>query len=672
MNINISLRQSWTALILIAVIVPTITLMIWFGYQLYTTQLNSALQIEQKKNEFLRDQIGLKLKLVKMLLHNRVKPLALLVNRQESQNIRKEINRNLSFILERELFVREIMIFSTEGEVIAVIDPNIGITKEKLLPVSNMQAIKQHYGFSSHNKPPELIIPSFGRDYISSPKLHDGFMGFKIAMPIGDPVKAIMVAVIDIEKLWSHKQNKVSKALSTLTRDYLLDGRGSLITTINDSDYKVGDLMTHLEVARKALINAPWKSQKSYIGINGQRVFGTITTIPILNWTLVSEVISAKITRPIWLELIKVFVFILLGLATFIWLILYLAKKTIQPIQAVCNATHKVTLGDYKIALKPCGIKELDVLAADFNLMAKSRQKAEEKLKLSERVFKETHDGILITDKSGIIIDVNPTFSDITGYSHEEIIGQNTSILRSYKHNAEFYQTMQQIIIEQGHWQGEIWNRKKNGELYAELLTISTLRDDNSKLLYYVGIFSDITSNKRQQEKLELMAHYDVLTNLPNRALFTDRFNQAIAHSKRTDSLLAICFLDIDNFKPINDNFDHQTGDLLLVEVAERIKSCIREEDTVSRQGGDEFTVLLGNLKSHMQCEQTLIRMQYILAQPYLIEGNQHTVTMSIGVTMYPTDNSDIDVLIRHADQAMYQAKQSGRNRHHFFNIEQD
>jgi len=292
-----------------------------------------------------------------------------------------------------------------------------------------------------------------------------------------------------------------------------------------------------------------------------------------------------------------------------------------------------------------------------------------EKLKLFGRVFKDTHDGIIITNEQGLITDVNPAVSRLTGYERNEIIGKNPSFLSSGKQSAEFYRKMWQTIKEQDHWQGEVWNRKKNGTLYAELLTISALKSDTGKLLYYVGLFSDITTSKLHQQNLEKMAHYDLLTQLPNRALFVDRFQLAIAHSKRSKTLLAICFLDLDGFKPINDNFGHEVGDQLLIEVANRLTHHVRREDTVSRQGGDEFTLLLGNLDSQEQCEQSLERIQKAITQPYQINNQAHTVSASIGVTLYPLDKGDIDTLLRHADQAMYQAKQSGRNR---FNIVQN
>jgi diguanylate cyclase (GGDEF)-like protein/PAS domain S-box-containing protein len=301
-----------------------------------------------------------------------------------------------------------------------------------------------------------------------------------------------------------------------------------------------------------------------------------------------------------------------------------------------------------------------------------ARKKIEAKLMLSARVFSDTYEGIIITDADNIIIDVNPAYCDITGYDREDVIGKKPDILNSGRQDSTFYDDMWQELQQHGHWQGEVWNRKKGGELYVELLTISKLLDDHGEVINYIGVFTDITDRKQQQEKLSLMAHYDLLTGLPNRALFTDRFHQAIAHSKRTKAQLAVCFLDLDNFKPVNDNYGHEVGDQLLVQVAARIKASLREEDTVSRQGGDEFAFLLNDIESYEHCKQTLDRLHRSLAVPYIIDGYAHNISASTGVTLFPADNGDIDTLLRHADQAMYQSKQAGRNRCQLFDTQDD
>ncbi|QFY41288.1 EAL domain-containing protein [Candidatus Methylospira mobilis] len=302
---------------------------------------------------------------------------------------------------------------------------------------------------------------------------------------------------------------------------------------------------------------------------------------------------------------------------------------------------------------------------------ARARAVIEEKLTLSDRVFNETHEGIIITDVHNLIIDVNPAFCAITGYTRDEAIGQTPRFLRSGKQPPEFYTTLWCALTETGHWQGELWNRKKNGDLYAERLTISALRDDHGIVLHYVALFSDITQTKQQQQALELMAHYDALTQLPNRVLFAKHFNQAISYSRRESALLAVCYLDLDGFKQVNDSLGHDAGDQLLIEVANRIQSSLRGEDTLSRLGGDEFALLINDLQSFDECEQVLVRIHQAIAQPYLIGGQAVNVAASTGVTLYPRDDADPDTLLRHADQAMYLAKTSGRNRYCLFDSEQ-
>ena len=304
--------------------------------------------------------------------------------------------------------------------------------------------------------------------------------------------------------------------------------------------------------------------------------------------------------------------------------------------------------------------------------VAIERKQSDEKQQISLSVFNSAHEGILITDAQGKIITVNPMFSLVTGYSSEEVVGKNPNILKSDKHSDEFYADIWQSVASKYYWKGEIWNRKKNGQVYAELLSISALLDDEGKPRQYLALFSDITESKQQQQSLEQMAHYDVLTNLPNRVLFADRFERAIAHSRRSESLLAVCFLDLDNFKPINDNYGHQIGDQLLIEVATRLKDVTRDEDTVCRQGGDEFALLLVNFDSFQQCEALLRRIHSSLAQPYIIEGETHFISASSGTTIYPLDDGDIDTLIRHADQAMYQAKLAGKNNFRLFDASDD
>jgi len=301
-------------------------------------------------------------------------------------------------------------------------------------------------------------------------------------------------------------------------------------------------------------------------------------------------------------------------------------------------------------------------------LVFHERKEYQKELRLSSLVYNKTTEGIFITDKKTNIIDVNPAFCKITNFCREDVLEQKIPFLKSEKQNPQFYEDMWKNINELGYWQGEIWNSKKGGELFAELLTISIVKNENNSIIHYVGLFTDITLKQQQQEKLEQKAHYDVLTNLPNRALFSDLFIRAASQSQRSNTLLAICFLDLDDFKPINDLHGHDVGDKLLIQVADRIKLNIRGGDTASRIGGDEFTLLVGDIKSMSHCEATLKRINNSLSQPYLIDNLPITIGTSIGATLYPIHGTDLESLIKISDKMMYQAKLKAGNHHVIFN----
>jgi diguanylate cyclase (GGDEF)-like protein/PAS domain S-box-containing protein len=308
-------------------------------------------------------------------------------------------------------------------------------------------------------------------------------------------------------------------------------------------------------------------------------------------------------------------------------------------------------------------------------------QQAQEQLSLAARVFTSAHEGIVITDANGAIVDVNETFTQITGYSRDEVLGKNPRILQSGQHSPAFYAQMWAEVSTQGHWSGEVWNRRKNGEVYPEMLTISAVRrspDDDSVTRHYVALFSDITAIKAHQSELERIAHFDTLTGLPNRLLLGDRLNRALSQSQRRQQSVAVVYLDLDNIKAINDSHGHEAGDAVLVAVSGYMQKALREGDTLARIGGDEFVVVLVDLNEATDCIPVLQRLLRAAATPVTL--NTHTdmpeqsvyVSASIGVTFYPQDNVDADVLMRHADQAMYLAKQAGKNRYHLFDVAQD
>jgi diguanylate cyclase (GGDEF)-like protein/PAS domain S-box-containing protein len=300
-------------------------------------------------------------------------------------------------------------------------------------------------------------------------------------------------------------------------------------------------------------------------------------------------------------------------------------------------------------------------------------KQADAKLQLAASVFSSAREGITITDAAGTIVDVNDAFTRITGFSRAEAIGQNPRILNSGRQDKAFYEAMWDALTAQGHWSGEVWNRRKSGEVYAELLTISAMRDGQGNTQQYVALFSDITTIKAHQSQLEHIAHFDALTNLPNRLLLADRLQQAMAQAQRRGQQLAVAYLDLDGFKNVNDRYGHDVGDQLLIALATAMKDTMREGDTLARMGGDEFVAVLIDLDGIASCVPMLTRLLEAAAAPVPWGEMVLHSTASIGVTFYPqAHDMEADQLLRQADQAMYEAKLAGKNRYHIFDAAHD
>jgi len=317
--------------------------------------------------------------------------------------------------------------------------------------------------------------------------------------------------------------------------------------------------------------------------------------------------------------------------------------------------------------------KELEIKSGQLEKKLTELQLAQDKLQLAANVFSSAREGITITDMAGNIVDVNVAFTRITGYSREEVLGKNSRLLSSGLQKRAFYTDMWQQLTSKGHWYGELWNRRKNGQLFAEMLNISTVFDDQGKAQHFVGLFSDITAIKEHEQELYHIAHYDILTGLPNRVLLADRLRQGMIQATRRSQQLAVVFLDLDGFKVINDNHGHEVGDQLLMTIAKRMKQTLRDGDTLARLGGDEFVAVLVDIEETGTSEPMLHRLLEAAAQPLVRGGVSLQVSASVGVTFYP-QNQDIDAeqLMRQADQSMYQSKLAGKNRYHIFDAVRD
>ena len=295
------------------------------------------------------------------------------------------------------------------------------------------------------------------------------------------------------------------------------------------------------------------------------------------------------------------------------------------------------------------------------------RKRTEEELRLAAKVFENTTEAVIVTDADNLIKTVNPGFTQITGYSADEVIGRSPAILTSGRHGPEFYRDMWQTLERADSWEGEIWNRRKNGEVFPEWLSISVIRNDDGEIVEHVAVFSDITRRKAAEQKIRWQANYDALTELPNRSLFLDRLTNALSMSKREHWMTALMFIDLDRFKVVNDTLGHIAGDSLLQQVAKRLAGCVRRSDTVSRLGGDEFTVILQNIIRQENAGEIAKNIIRSLSRPFEIDGQDVQIGASIGITLYPEDGKDSTTLIRNADLSMYQAKLAGRNSYRFF-----
>ncbi|MET0013238.1 MAG: diguanylate cyclase [Sedimenticola sp.] len=294
------------------------------------------------------------------------------------------------------------------------------------------------------------------------------------------------------------------------------------------------------------------------------------------------------------------------------------------------------------------------------------RMEIEQQLKLGAQVMEFTSEGVIVTNKDAKIEAVNPAFTELTGYTQDEVLGRNPSLLASGRHPPEFFEAMWKTLKEEGDWSGEIWNRRKDGQLYAEAVKISAIYNQYDEVTHYVGILSDVTEQRKRVEHLQHMAFHDALTGLPNRLVFNDRLGQAIRHAKRTDEKIAVLFFDLDKFKAVNDTFGHKVGDLLLKGVTERVQSCLREEDTIARVGGDEFCAVLRGDGQVPHFAEAAHRIIDRLNKPFDLEGNICTIGCSIGISLYPSDSTDQVKLVKYADEALYAAKEGGRNRYVF------
>lgn len=363
---------------------------------------------------------------------------------------------------------------------------------------------------------------------------------------------------------------------------------------------------------------------------------------------------------------------------------LYLGNFIARPLVKLAREMKQATTDMFSLRVREGTNREIDILAGQFNAYMEKlesthlkldkevgeRIRAAEQLKIFKKVFDNALEGICVTDDQGNILIVNPAFSDITGYTRDEVVGQNPRVLKSEKHDDAFYEEMWLSLTGKGHWAGEIWNRRKSGEAYPEILNINSIRDDHGKATHFVAVFHDISEMKSQQEAIRHQAYHDALTGLPNRYLARDRLEMAIKRSKRQKSMVAVIFLDMDNFKYFNDSIGHSNGDTLLHKLGSRLRNVVREQDTVARLGGDEFLIIAVDIRSQQEILELVNRIFESTKDPFIVGEHELLVSLSLGISVYPNDGRTPEKLIKNADMAMYQSKSAGKNTYNMFTEE--
>ncbi|MBS3936692.1 MAG: diguanylate cyclase [Sulfuritalea sp.] len=295
-----------------------------------------------------------------------------------------------------------------------------------------------------------------------------------------------------------------------------------------------------------------------------------------------------------------------------------------------------------------------------------ARRRQDEALRLADTVFESAAEAIIVTDADNNIVRVNPAFTAITGYTPAEVMGRNPRLLKSGRHGAEFYRNLWDNLNRVAHWEGEIWNRYKNGDIRVEWLSITRIPNGQG-CVRHLAVFHDITRRKEAEEQLRFQAHHDALTELPNRVLFMDRLQLAINQARRYRRHFALLFIDLDRFKDVNDSLGHSAGDQLLGEAAQRLTSCVRETDTVARLGGDEFAIILTEMTDDDEAEQVARRAVALLNQPYPLDAGTARISGCVGIALYPVHGREIEQLLRNADSALYAAKAGGRNTYRIY-----
>jgi len=522
MKSGLSLIQAWTALILFAVIVPVTAIMFWYAQHLYSDQLNKALEIERYHNAVYVDHIESEIKRYKTLLRNKSDPLSFLVENNPAPKALSQINTLLGLITSREKAINEVMIISEQGNVIAAINPELSIRGKTNLSSKELQMAAMRADFDRHNKPLLLTQALLGKVTSSSIQTPDGKYAITMSVPIGSPAIAALVAIIDIDKLSQEFEPINDRYTADNSADYIVNQHGILITHITNSTHKPGAVLNHLPIVRSVLVDQQWRTEEHYEGVNYTQVYGTITAIPELNWTLITEVVVPIITQPIWISLFNIFIFPLLGMIVFVYFVLRLSKKTLVPIKNASDAIAQVGRGDYEIELKPSGIRELDAMTSGIMHMKQARQETELALKNKEKEQREMLNSmvnaVISINHRGTIISFNPAATKLFGYDSEEIIGQKFYQLmpvyeaNKFKADLKSYLGTADAPFLRG--SRELKGLQKKNQEFPMRLSIAELPMDENGHQRFILNCQDLTKINQQKEQIVRSQKMDALGKL--------------------------------------------------------------------------------------------------------------------------------------------------------------
>ncbi|MDH5612471.1 MAG: EAL domain-containing protein [Gammaproteobacteria bacterium] len=650
-----SIKDAWHGLIVLVAFLPLIVLLIWVGIVVHNILLENALRQEKITQDLVHSSVRQEVSRLKTMMVNKSDPMAYILSSKKDDAL---LSNLLTRVLKREPSIHLLVLLDAQGRVISG-QENYAINGSKIL------AISPHLeGISSLSD--KLMIPLKGKVYVGSSGIHPEGVFITIAVPVPDANKtrAVLLAEVDANSLLSSVKHHMN---TDGMNSYIVNESGILLVAPEGSQYKVGDDVSGLYPVKAIMKNQPWPTEREYEGIHGDQVYGSSMLIENLNWQIVTEVEREIVLHPIHILMMNLAIVSIVIVLLFTLLGMYLVKRVVRPIQLISDDFKRVGNQDFTPSTISSSLSELDSMVAGFNQMVKDIASKQQYLNKAAIAFENTSDGIVITDAASIILSVNRAFTKVTGYSEEDAIGKNISILSSGVHDEYYYKSMWNEIEETGHWQGEIKNRRKNGGVYTQLLSINSFKDDQGNTVEYIGVFADISNIKEAEHKFDYLTHHDPLTNLPNRLLCNARLEHELQSADRRDHMVAVMLLDLDMFKNINDSLGHVTGDKLLKSVTERLSKRMRCEDTISRIGGDEFVLIIGHLKSKSDAEHFAENIIDMFSESFDLGEHEIFIGASIGISIYPEDANDAETMMRNADAAMYRAKSEGRNNYQFY-----